>query len=127
MSYHETAMLITMLFIAVCFLAYANGANDNFKGVASLYGSGTCGYRKALAWAAVTTLAGSVTALFVAQSLLAKFSGKGWCPRASWRRRIFCWPSRSALVGPCCLPRGSAFPSRPRTASPERLSPRAGQ
>ncbi len=49
MSYHETAMLITLLFIAVCFLAYANGANDNFKGGASLYGSGTCGYRKALA------------------------------------------------------------------------------
>ena len=38
-------MLTSSLFIAVCFLAYSNGANDNFKGVASLYGSRTCGYR----------------------------------------------------------------------------------
>lgn len=73
-------MLITLLFIATCFLAYGNGANDNFKGVASLYGSGTCGYRKALAWATVTTLAGSVAALFLAQALLVKFSGKGLVP-----------------------------------------------
>ena len=27
------------LFLFVCFLAWSNGANDNFKGVASLYGS----------------------------------------------------------------------------------------
>jgi len=26
------------LFLATCFLAYSNGANDNFKGVASLFG-----------------------------------------------------------------------------------------
>jgi PiT family inorganic phosphate transporter len=70
-------MLVALLFSAACFLAYANGANDNFKGVASLYGSGTCGYRKALAWATITTLAGSVAALLFAQALLAKFSGRG--------------------------------------------------
>ena len=29
------------LFLATCFLAYANGANDKFKGVASLFGSRT--------------------------------------------------------------------------------------
>jgi len=28
-------MLVTLIFLAVCFLAYSNGANDNFKGVAS--------------------------------------------------------------------------------------------
>ena len=33
------------------FVAYANGANDNFKGVATLFGSGITEYRKALAWA----------------------------------------------------------------------------
>jgi phosphate/sulfate permease len=32
-------MLTSILFISVCFLAYANGANDNFKGVASLFGN----------------------------------------------------------------------------------------
>ena len=31
------------------FLAYANGANDNYKGVATLYGSGVASYRTALA------------------------------------------------------------------------------
>lgn len=29
-------MLGTLIFFAVCFLAYSNGANDNFKGVARL-------------------------------------------------------------------------------------------
>lgn len=38
------------LFPAVAFLAYANGANDNFKGVATLFGSGTTDYRRALRW-----------------------------------------------------------------------------
>jgi phosphate/sulfate permease len=32
-------MAFALLFFATCFLAYSNGANDNFKGVASLFGS----------------------------------------------------------------------------------------
>ena len=75
-------MLTALIFIAVCFLAYANGANDNFKGVASLFGSRTCGYHTAISWATITTFAGSVTALFLAQALLKKFSGKGLVPDA---------------------------------------------
>ncbi|SJM89403.1 Phosphate transporter [Crenothrix polyspora] len=75
-------MMITLLFIAVCFLAYANGANDNFKGVASLYGSGATSYRSALTWATVCTLAGSLCALLLANALLVKFSGKGVAPDA---------------------------------------------
>lgn len=62
------------------FLAYANGANDNFKGVATLFGSGTTGYKKALGWATVTTLLGSLTALALAQGLIATFSGRGLVP-----------------------------------------------
>lgn len=73
-------MLTSLLFLSVCFLAYANGANDNFKGVASLFGSGTLNYRQAITWAALTTLAGSIAALFLAQTLLVKFSGKGLAP-----------------------------------------------
>ena len=49
-------MTLTFLFLAVCFLAYSNGANDNFKGVASLYGSHTATYKATLAWATITTL-----------------------------------------------------------------------
>ncbi len=74
--------LMLLIFLAVCFLAYSNGANDNFKGVASLFGSRTCGYRTAISWATMTTIAGSVTALFLAQTLLKKFSGKGLVPDA---------------------------------------------
>ncbi|MEQ1903600.1 MAG: inorganic phosphate transporter [Pirellulaceae bacterium] len=69
-----------VLLLAVCFLAYSNGANDNFKGVASLFGSRTTSYKTAITWATVTTFAGSVTAIFLAQSLLKKFSGKGLVP-----------------------------------------------
>jgi PiT family inorganic phosphate transporter len=75
-------MLITFLFFGVCFLAYSNGANDNFKGVASLFGSRTCGYRTAICWATLATFAGSVVAAFLAQALLKKFSGKGLVPDA---------------------------------------------
>jgi phosphate/sulfate permease len=31
---------IILILLATFFLAYANGANDNFKGVATLFGSG---------------------------------------------------------------------------------------
>jgi PiT family inorganic phosphate transporter len=65
---------------ATLFVAYANGANDNFKGVATLFGSGTTDYHKALGWATITTLAGSVTAIFLATRLVSIFQGKGLVP-----------------------------------------------
>lgn len=75
----HTAVTI-LLFLAACFLAYSNGANDNFKGVASLYGSRTTSYRIALGWATITTFAGSIAAIFLAQALLKAFSGRGLVP-----------------------------------------------
>ncbi|ACB73593.1 inorganic phosphate transporter [Opitutus terrae] len=75
-------MITVIVLLAVCFLAYANGANDNFKGVASLFGSGTTSYRTAISWATVTTFAGSVAAIFLAEALVGKFSGKGLVPDA---------------------------------------------
>lgn len=69
-----------LIFAAICFLAYSNGANDNFKGVASLLGSRTASYRTALRWATITTLLGSICSFFLATSLLSKFSGKGIVP-----------------------------------------------
>jgi PiT family inorganic phosphate transporter len=65
---------------ATLFVAYANGANDNFKGVATLFGSGTTDYRKALSWATITTFAGSMTAFFLATKLVSMFQGKGLVP-----------------------------------------------
>src|SRR6188768_1493221 len=73
-------MILVALFLATCFLAYSNGANDNFKGVASLYGCGAASYRTAITWATVTTFAGSIASIFLAQALLKKFSGKDLVP-----------------------------------------------
>jgi inorganic phosphate transporter, PiT family len=73
-------MTLVLLFLATCFLAYSNGANDNFKGVASLFGSRTCSYRTAIFWATITTFAGSIMSIFLAQTLLKKFSAKGIAP-----------------------------------------------
>lgn len=57
-------------------LTWANGANDNFKGVATLFGSGTTDYRKALLWGTATTFAGAIAALWLASAMVAAFSGK---------------------------------------------------
>jgi len=65
---------------ATVLVAFANGANDNFKGVATLFGSATTNYRKALVWATATTFTGSVAAFFLAQKLVSTFSGKGLVP-----------------------------------------------
>ena len=66
-----------LVLLAALALALSNGANDNFKGVATLYGSGTTSYRVALAWATFTTLAGSLVATAFAASLIKTFSGSG--------------------------------------------------
>ena len=70
-------MLIAALLLATLFLAYSNGANDNFKGVATLYGSGILEYRTAISLATIATFIGSISAIFLAQGLVAGFSGKG--------------------------------------------------
>ena len=73
-------MLIALLLVATLFLAYFNGANDNFKGVATLYGSGTLTYKKAIIIATIATFVGSICAIFLAQGLVKSFSGKGLVP-----------------------------------------------
>jgi PiT family inorganic phosphate transporter len=73
-------VLTTFLVVAVCAVAFTNGANANFKGVASLYGSGTATLRRALYWGTATTFAGSIAATFLAEGLLKKFGGRGIVP-----------------------------------------------
>lgn len=82
-------MLFFLLGLAVLFLAYSNGANDNFKGVASLFGSGTTSYRKAIIWATATTAAGSLAAVYLGADLMKKFSGKGLVPDALTADPVF--------------------------------------
>jgi inorganic phosphate transporter, PiT family len=72
--------MMLLIIALVCFLAFNNGANDNFKGVATLFGSGTTNYKRAITWATATTFAGSVTAIFLAETLVKNFSGKGLLP-----------------------------------------------
>lgn len=70
------------LFLVTVFLAYANGANGNFKGVATLFGSNTANYKIAIWWATCTTFAGSISSIVLAKTLLKNFSGQGLVPEA---------------------------------------------
>jgi len=70
-------MIFFVIVIAALAVAFANGANDNFKGVATLFGSGTTDYRRALIWATATTMLGSIAALVLAGELIQSFGGKG--------------------------------------------------
>ncbi len=70
-------MLLVLLLLSVGFVAFTNGANANFKGVASLYGSGTATFKQALIWGTSTTLVGSLTAMWLADGMVKKFSGRG--------------------------------------------------
>ncbi len=76
----DSRVLPILIIVTAFLVAYANGANANFKGVASLYGSGTCGFKTAVGWAALTTAAGSAASVWLAGALLKSFSGKGLVP-----------------------------------------------
>ena len=73
-------MAFVVLITAVFWLAWSNGANDNFKGVATLYGCGAARFRTALSLATVATVAGSLLSIVLAGKLAAAFSGKGLVP-----------------------------------------------
>lgn len=75
-------MSLVLLTFAGFWLAYSNGANDNFKGVATLFGSNTLGFRQALWLAALATLAGGVASFFLGGTLVQTFNGTGLVPSA---------------------------------------------
>jgi inorganic phosphate transporter, PiT family len=75
-------MLLTLLVLLTLFVAYSNGANDNFKGVATLYGSNTTNYQTALWLGTAATCAGCISSVFLAEGLIKAFSGKGLVPDA---------------------------------------------
>jgi PiT family inorganic phosphate transporter len=68
---------LALVLLGALWLAWSNGANDNFKGVATLYGSGVLGYRQALCLATLATLAGGLLSVWLAQGLAQTFSGNG--------------------------------------------------
>lgn len=69
-----------LLIVIALFLSFGNGANDNFKGFATVWGSETLTYRNALLLATFATFAGSLLSIFLAQGLVQQFSGKGLLP-----------------------------------------------
>ncbi len=69
--------IIILAGIATLLLAFANGANDNSKGVATLIGARLLPLNKAVVFAAVTTFLGSITAIVLAAELTSRFGGKG--------------------------------------------------
>ncbi len=73
-------MNIIILMIAVFLLAYSSGGNDNFKGVATLYGAGLLSYRNAMIYANIATFLGVLVAIFISSGLISSFSGKGLVP-----------------------------------------------
>jgi PiT family inorganic phosphate transporter len=82
-------MIVTLLVATTLFVAYANGANDNFKGVATLYGSSTTTFRAALLLGTLATFAGCVASMFLAEALVKAFSGKGLVPDAIAASPVF--------------------------------------
>ena len=74
------AALAVLLVLATLFLAYANGSNDNLKGMATVIGSNTLSYKSALILATLTTFAGSLASVFLAAGLIKGFSGSGILP-----------------------------------------------
>ena len=63
-----------LLLLLLALLAFANGANDNGKGVATLVGYGAAKARQALIWAMVTTALGAAASYWLAGGLVAAFS-----------------------------------------------------
>lgn len=70
-------MALILLVGLTLILAFANGANDVSKGIATLVGSGVSNYRAAIVLGSLCTVAGALTAAFASQALVATFSGKG--------------------------------------------------
>lgn len=69
-----------VLFCCVLFLAYSNGANDNFKGVATLFGTQEVSFIFAKWITTIATGLGLLAGLFFAEGLMKAFSGKGLVP-----------------------------------------------
>ena len=69
------AMAIILVCLLILSLAWANGANDVAKGVATLAGSGAANGRRAILWGSFCTLLGGLAAVAWGSALLKNFSG----------------------------------------------------
>jgi PiT family inorganic phosphate transporter len=67
-------ILATFTILGAAVLAFANGANDVSKGVATLAGSGRASYRSAIAWGTLWTFAGGMASLTISIGLVKAFT-----------------------------------------------------
>ena len=76
-------LLVLLVLLVAVVLAWANGANDVSKGVATLVGSGVTDYRRAIAWGSLWTGVGGVLGAFFAGAMLATFGNGLLAPGTS--------------------------------------------
>jgi len=91
-------MILALLILAVLLLSWGNGANDNFKGVATLYGSATTTYRQALVWATAATMAGSLVSVVFSRALIKTFGGYGMVPESLIQPRFLSSVALAAAI-----------------------------
>lgn len=72
-----------LVVVVALLLAFANGANDNLKGVATLVGSGALPFTAARWLATISTALGALISVVLATDLVRAFSGKGLVPDAA--------------------------------------------
>ena len=99
-----------LLMAAALFVAFSNGANDNFKGFATVWGSDTLSYHQALTLATVATVAGSVASLMLAESLVQQFSGNVLVPDAVASAPLFITGVASGAAATIFLATRLGFP-----------------
>ncbi len=63
-----------VVFVLLLALAFANGANDVSKAIATLVGSGVTGYRTAILWGTAWTVLGAVLSGVIATAMVKTFS-----------------------------------------------------
>src|SRR5437667_2309921 len=81
--------MTVILLVLVALLAFANGANDNGKGVATLVGYGAAKPKAALLWAMATTAVGAMFSFWFAAGLLKSFSTGLFAPGTALDARFF--------------------------------------
>jgi PiT family inorganic phosphate transporter len=70
----QLMLLALLTIIGAAAVAWANGANDVSKGVATLVGSRLATYAQALRWGTLWTVAGAIGALMLTAAMLKTFS-----------------------------------------------------
>ncbi|KAA3620428.1 MAG: anion permease [Calditrichaeota bacterium] len=103
-------ILSVIVFFTAVFLAYTNGANDNFKGVATLYGSKTLNFKNSLYLGTILTFAGALVSIYFSTELVKIFSGKGLVPDEIAIEPAFLFTVGLAAAGTVLIATLSGFP-----------------